>query len=127
MDQAQKSMAAEVARILFIEANKTKGIAGCGLYSSTDDLDKIEGALKNKADEALATLQDYRRIRALRVALDIIMPGWKYVDASDHLPREKWNVFISNNPDEWLAWLSGQGVPDDRARALVAHAFRAEG
>lgn len=75
------------------------------------------------AEEAQEKLANFRKVAAIRVALDAILPGWVYVDASDHLPREKWNAFVSNDPDEWTAWLIEQGVPADKATSLVKFTF----
>lgn len=82
--------------------------------------DSIESSLRTEAEKAATALAQFRRSRAISASLGAIMPGWKYVDASDWLPREKWRTFVSSDKDEWLAWLAANSrATPEQAKKLV--------
>lgn len=86
--------------------------------------ERSEAALREAADKARAEYEAFRHSRAMRTALDKIMPDWADIDASDDgLPRDKWGAFVSDRPDEWLAWLVENGVREANAKRLVAEVF----
>jgi len=85
--------------------------------------DLMEASLVETVKNAQKSLDDFRASRALRMALDSILPGWVYIDASDYLPKELWGVFVSDDPAEHLAWLKEHSVPSDVANDLVKRYF----
>lgn len=116
MDRARLLMA---AAMIYEEMEKV-----INPVSSDDNLnDRMEQALVEGFNRARTQLVDYRRSRGFKLALDGIQPGWKYIDASKWLPKEKWGTFVSNNKLEWFEWLYANGVPGDEARVLVAKYF----
>lgn len=50
-------------------------------------------------------------------------PPLVHVDASNHLPREKWDSFLSSSPEEWIAWLVENGVERETAEGLTQYKF----
>jgi hypothetical protein len=87
--------------------------------------DQVERMLVEAVEKAKAELASHRRGRAMRIALDQIMPGWVYIDASNDLPKEKWGTFVSDSPVEWFEWLTKNGVRMSEASKLVDNAFPA--
>lgn len=82
--------------------------------------DSREKRLVEEAEKAQKILDDYRKARAARLALDTLMPGWVDLDISEYLPREKWHVFVSNKREEWGQWLHENGITPEQ----VAQIFR---
>lgn len=82
--------------------------------------DEREKRLVEEAEKAQKLLDDFRKARAARLALDTLMPGWVDLDASDYLPQHKWHGFISNKREEWGRWFHENGVPPE----TVAKIFR---
>ncbi len=100
------------------------GLWSGGYYSDTENAKPYENILEENVAEAQKKLDEYRRSKAAWIALDAILPGWRYVDASDYIPREKWSAFASNLPEEWVAWLIANNVSKEVAERLVKQAFR---
>ena len=88
-----------------------------------DPDDQMETMLRNTLKKAQESLAGYQQAKAARIALDKVLPDWVPIDASDHIPKEKWHAFVSNDKDEWLSWLKENGVPDKEAKRLVEQAW----
>lgn len=108
------------AILIFQHACKIPGNAGVGTGKCARL--NIEH-LRKKASDAAELLANAERKYALSVALDLLMPGWVYVDVSEHLPISLEGQFISSSPEEWVAWLTAHGVAEDAARTLVTQQF----
>lgn len=93
------------------------------LFGDKTHLMQMEDTLLEQLKTAHDALDDFRKGSILRVALDNKLPGWRYIDASDYLPKDKWRTFISNSPSEWFTWLTEQGIAEDLAQGLVDDAF----
>lgn len=116
MDRANLLMA---AALLYGEMGKI-----LNPVSSDENLnDRMEQALIESFNRARTQLIDYRRSRGFKLALDGILPGWQYIDASKWVPKEKWGTFVSNNKLEWFEWLRANNVPQDAAETLAAQYF----
>lgn len=107
------------ALLLFDKAYTVSPLSA--LWNSEAEQDVIEESLAREVRESQEKLRNYRESRALRLALDSLLPGWRYIDASDYLPREKWRAFISDSREEWEAWLRGQSVPERAIVMLLSH------
>lgn len=88
--------------------------------------DSLEASLVDSVQRAVKALEEWRRSKAARLALDALVPGWKLIDVSDLLPRDKWFSFTSNEPTEWVEWLISNGVFKETAIKRVKEAFEAE-
>ena len=86
-------------------------------------LEPMERTLRDEFEQAKVKLDRFLAAKAAAIALDRVLPGWVEVDASSHLPKEKWRAFVSNDKKEWLKWLLENGVPKDKAEELIADAF----
>lgn len=84
-----------------------------------DEDEQREQRLEEECAEAQARLRRWREARAARLALDTILPGWFYIDASDHLAQKKWNTFVSDSYAEWEAWLLANGVSEKAVEKLI--------
>lgn len=97
------------------------GFGGSDKYSVP-----YQAMLAERAKEAAHRLEEYRKGRALRVAIDALAPGWFDIDASEYVAGWRMDEFISDDPDEWVAYLIERGVPAEAAHRLVANS-RGEG
>jgi len=87
-------------------------------FMAPDKLRAVELA-QEKIATAQKMLDDIIEGIGLRVAVDALMPGWVDIDASEHLPREKWHAFLASTKAEWVAWLVENGMGEGEARTLV--------
>ena len=109
-DQGRKAKL-DAAVVLYQMLAKANFLAG----GDQEQNDKIEEMYRATLKEAQDTLDKFRAARAARLAIDALLPGWHPVDASDHLPRELWHAFVSNDRAEWLEWLRAHDVPERKA------------
>ena len=90
--------------------------------------DDMEAHLVEDIKKAQANLDGFRASRAARMGLDAMLPGWVEIDHSDYTPREKWHAFVSNQQDEWVAWLVEHSrLSREAAEKFVAEKFKKEG
>lgn len=87
--------------------------------SDQEQNDKLEDMYRATLKEAQEKLDQFRAARAAHLAIDTILPGWHPVDASDHLPKELWHAFVSNDKAEWLEWLRAHDIPEVKAKERV--------
>lgn len=92
-------------------------------YDSRTD-GNVETVLRNAVAQAQQNLDEFLASKAARIALDALLPGWRHVDVSDHLPRDLWHAFVSNDPAEWEAWLVEHGIEKQTAARMVKEKFR---
>lgn len=83
----------------------------------TNDL--TEMMLKRELERATERLADFLQGKAYAMALDQILPGWFDLDLSLHLPKNLQRSFVSNDPNEWYAWLLEQQIDHEIAFHLV--------
>lgn len=83
------------------------------------DRQKALRIAQEKVEDAQKTLDEICDGIGLRIAVDTLLPGWVDIDASDHLPREKWHVFLASTKEEWVTWLVENGVGNVIAQELV--------
>jgi hypothetical protein len=95
----------------------------CGpLGGETDE--PYEQMLRRECEKAKEALDVWLKAKAARLALDSVLPGWYYIDASDHLPKEKWRSFVSNSKEEWSRWLFANGVSETAIQNLLEDHFK---
>lgn len=106
---------------------RLKGVHVAVTASGDPTLDMLmERSLADRVAKAQHELDDFRGSRAAMLALDALLPGWVYVDASDFLPKAMWRTFVSNDRQEWVDWLVGNGVQPEAAARLVGQEFDAQ-
>jgi len=106
----------EAARILY------GGLYASSVHRPVKDSnlnEQIEEMLVRELKKAQDNLNGYRAAKAAFLALDALLPGWFEIDASDHLPKDKWHAFVSNDKGEWVDWLVSNGIERAKAKEIV--------
>lgn len=96
------------------------------LNRASDANMSIERNLTAVFDKARQELDSFRASKAAAMAITSILPGAVEVDASDYVPRELWDAFVSNDEGEWVEWIAANArsdVPREKIEELVRKTF----